>query len=68
MAASTEIKVVVDVPQMEAIRLMQCMATEILSCYVSLDEVATMLGLPPFPRNEELIKDVDSFVTNLKPK
>jgi hypothetical protein len=45
----------------DAVWLMKRMAREILECYDALDEVAEMLGQPAYPRNSQLVIDVDKF-------
>lgn len=68
MANVAEIKVVVDVPQGEAIKLMQAMALEIIELYQHLDEVAAMVDGAPYPRNRVLIDAVEAFVDGLQAK
>lgn len=66
MAKETEVTVKVEIPSGPAIRLMQRMAREILELYSDLDEVASLAGIPAYPKNTQLIADVDEFVESIE--
>lgn len=66
MAASAELRVVVRWNEGgEGVRLMQRLAQEVVECYVHLDELARLAGGRPYPRNQDLIDDVEAWVKTL---
>lgn len=54
MASTAELKVIVSVPENEALGLLMLMGQELIECWAAYDELAESRGYPLYPRNAEI--------------
>ncbi len=63
--APSEIKINVSVQEDVSLHIIKLLAEELQQCYAACDEVAALLGVPPFPRNPEILKAIELLPAGL---